>query len=319
MAQISSCETSMSGARRRELKMTQPAFKGFEGWSGARRAHAPAWWRALVTKGVCILVACFAAACGDPQDVAEDPSFSSVQAALTSPSALNPVAWYEASSGKVQLVDTTLIWDDSSGNNDLVQPASGSQPVYSATSWNGNSPAVTFDGSNDFFQFTSGGDLLDAFDGSDQEFSVLITWEPLDLDQDYDLMQWDNNGENGGNSLIELRTNAAGDDEARYRHRRGDGTTSVVNTGTPKFEPDRRITGFVFSGTALTIYDDDDVHLSSGSNDVGSLTLLRFRLGHGDNMPLNGRIAEVVILDTALDQSGYLAYRSYAQDRWGGL
>jgi hypothetical protein len=260
-----------------------------------------------------------APACGGASETDGSSNVSSTREAITDPSDFGPIAWYDASSG-VTVSGGVFTWADSENDFDLTQSTSGNFPSYSATGWDGSEPAVTFDGSNDFLEYpSSSGSLLSELAGSDQEFTVFMTWEPLDLDQDYDLMQWDNGGENGGNSLIELRTNAAGDDEARYRHRRGDGTTSLVNTGTPKFTLDRRTTGFVFSGTALTIYDDDDTHLSSGSNDVGSLTLVRYRLGHGDNMPLNGRIAEVVIVGSALDQSDYDAYRTYAASRWGGL
>jgi hypothetical protein len=302
--------------------MKQRAFNGSGGRIHALGAHSLAVKGAL-TKGVCVLLACSAAACGAVPEADKDPSSSSIQAALSfSPLDLAPVAWYEASSGTVTLAGTAVTeWLDSSGNgHDLTQTSSANRPAYSATSWNGASPSITFDGSNDFLEYpSSSGGLLSPFDGSDQPFTVLITWEPLDLDADYDLMQWDNGGISGGNSLIELRTNAAGDDEARYRHRRGDGTTTLLNTGTPKFELDRRTAGFVFSGTALTIYDGDSTHLSNGSNDVGSLVLVRYRLGHGDNMPLNGRISEVVIIASTLTQSQYSEYRAYAQDRWGGL
>jgi hypothetical protein len=238
------------------------------------------------------------------------------------PAQLQPLAWYEASPATVTLAGTAVSeWRDRSGNgHHLTQTSSGNRPSYSATSWNGASPSVTFDGSNDFLEYpASGGSLLNELAGSDQPFTVLLSWEPLDLDADYDLMQWDNGGVSGGNSLIELRTNAAGGDESRYRHRRGDGINSLLNTSTPKFFLNRRTTGFVFTGTALSIYDGDAVHLNGSSNDQASLTLVRYRLGHGDNMPLNGRISEVVITSWALSQAEYQLYRTYARGKWGGL
>jgi hypothetical protein len=238
------------------------------------------------------------------------------------PQSLAPIAWYRASASTVVTSGTAVTqWQDSSGNGQhLAQVTPTARPSYSATGWNGSSPAVTFDGVDDFLEYaTPTGRLLSDLAGTDKPFTVLLTWEPLDLDADRDLVQWDNGGENGGNSLIELRSNTTGPDEAKYRHRRGDGVTSLLNTGNVRFYLERRTTAFVFSGTALSIYDGGTTHLSASPNDHNALTLVRFRLGAGDNVPLKGRVAELVVTPYALSTSMVDQYRTYAQQTWGGL
>jgi hypothetical protein len=278
-------------------------------------------WRVVLAMntGVCAVIVLCASGCGER---AQTHDAKTVAASGFSPQSLAPLAWYQASPTSVLAsAGAVTQWQDSSGNgHHLVQSNPSVRPQYSATGWNGTLPGVTFDGVDDFLEYSvPNGRLLADLAGEDKPFSVLVTWEPLDLDADYDLVQWDNGGANGGNSLIELRTNTTGPDEAKYRHRRGDGISSLLNTGSVKFTLGRRTTAFVFDGTALTIYDGSATHMNASANDRGPLTLVRFRLGHGDNTPFNGRIAEVVITDYALTAAMYQSYRDYAQQQWGGV
>jgi hypothetical protein len=77
--------------------------------------------------------------------------------------------------------------------------------------------------------------------------------------------------------MIELRTNTTGLDEAKYRHRRGDGVTSLINASNTKFYLARRTTAFVFDGTALSIYDGTATYLAASANGRGAF---RTALGH---------------------------------------
>ncbi len=89
-------------------------------------------------------------------------------------------AWYRAdatgalfsNAGTTAVTDNTTVyqWNESTGTGfNLLQAAAGSRPVFSNTTTLANfNPTVTFDGSNDYLQFTAGTgiNIIDRADGS---------------------------------------------------------------------------------------------------------------------------------------------------------
>lgn len=84
-----------------------------------------------------------------------------------SPGGITPAAWYKADAAGTVFSDAGVTpalnnstihqWNSVIGNFPLLQASSGSRPVFSNTSVLTNfNPTVTFDGSNDWMQFTAG-------------------------------------------------------------------------------------------------------------------------------------------------------------------
>lgn len=67
-------------------------------------------------------------------------------------------AWYDAyAPATITLATGVSAWANrgSTASVDMVQPTGALQPAYSATGWDGNRPALTFDGIDDFLQNTA--------------------------------------------------------------------------------------------------------------------------------------------------------------------
>ena len=66
----------------------------------------------------------------------------------------------------IDSTDGTAIqtWSDLAGTNDLTQATSGSRPVYKTNIFNGN-PVIRFDGTDDFYNLTTGVDITGEFSG----------------------------------------------------------------------------------------------------------------------------------------------------------
>lgn len=104
-------------------------------------------------------------------------TFSVPTARAQNPGGVTPAAWYTAGSsvfsdaGTTAAADNATVqqWNDHTGSFPLLQATTGYRPVFSnaATLANFN-PTVTFDGSNDWMQFTAGAltNIIDRADGT---------------------------------------------------------------------------------------------------------------------------------------------------------
>jgi hypothetical protein len=106
--------------------------------------------------------------------------FAGITARAQSPGGVPVKAWYRAdapatlfsNAGTIPVTDNALVyqWNEYTGTGyNLVQSSAGARPVFSnATTLANFNPTVTFDGSNDFMQFSpaTGVDVIDRATGA---------------------------------------------------------------------------------------------------------------------------------------------------------
>lgn len=100
----------------------------------------------------------------------------SLGANAQAPGGVAPAAWYRSNgslysdAGTTPAADNATVyqWNEAQGTGrNLIQTSAGAQPVFSNSTTLANfNPTVTFDGSNDFLQYTPGAGLIDRADGS---------------------------------------------------------------------------------------------------------------------------------------------------------
>src|SRR5690606_19065456 len=94
-----------------------------------------------------------------------------------SPGGVAPAAWYRAdpprlftNAGTTPVTENSQVyqWNSEVGNFPLLQTSSSRRPVYSVTTHANFHPTVTFDGSNDYMEFTAGTgvNIIDRANGS---------------------------------------------------------------------------------------------------------------------------------------------------------
>jgi len=249
-------------------------------------------------------------------DVSIDLSVKSGVARAWTPSVLTPLAWYHASAAYItESGGAVSAWADRSGHGYTTSQGTGSlQPTYSPTGWNGNKPALSFDGANDFLESTAAG-LADAFNGDDASLSVFAVLK-LNADVDGGVVTWDS----GVTARIRARI-ANGGPIIRLQCTDNTGAEvfkdSTVSLGTSS----GHVVGWVRNGASCTFYVDGNAP-ESATLDVGVITCNSMKVGAGTTGPdmfLNGLLSEVVIMAGARTPADFASFRAYAQSEWGGL
>ena len=236
-----------------------------------------------------------------------------------------PALWLDASDLSASPVSA---WNDKSGNSRNFAQATGAhQPAYSATSFNTSYPGVTFDGSSDFM---SAGDTLDMGTNSLTVMSAVRYAT----------------SNNSGTIIAKTRYAGGAGRWTLYRTLTG----STFGSGTqydtvlqPDFLPgailqvansstSARINGFVLDRStsgSCKIWDNGSNTASAtftgnttDFNNTDQLWLGAFQNPSGTTPPtagsyLNGVIAEVVVVQTAMSDTDRQKLEGYLAWKWG--
>ena len=236
-----------------------------------------------------------------------------------------PALWLDASDLSASPVSA---WNDKSGNSrNFAQATGANQPAYSATSFNTSYPGVTFDGSSDFM---SAGDTLDMRTNSLTVMSVVRYAT----------------GTNPGVIIAKTRYAAGSGRWVLYRAMSGGGLGSGTQYNTvlqPDFLPgailqvadsstSARINGFVLDRStsgSCKIWDNGTntasatfTGNSTDFNNTDELWLGTYQNPSGTTPPtggsyLNGVIAEVVVVQTAMSDTDRQKLEGYLAWKWG--
>jgi hypothetical protein len=210
------------------------------------------------------------------------------------PADITTAAWYDATTGVSDTAGAVDQWDDLSGNNnDLVQTGTNRPTTNSVTLNSLN--VIDFDGSNDSMAHTA------SFATQPASFAAVFVRDTSGADHTI----FDGEGASGRNMLRLRSTNVLaifagsflGTDSITTGPMMASG---VFDDGSSEIRLDG---GTAVSGTTGT--QDLDGGLRVGASTTGASQLL------------NGKIAEIVITDTALSTSDRQKLEGYLAWRWG--
>ena len=241
-----------------------------------------------------------------------------------------PALWLDAAdAGTITLNGSAVSqWNDKSGNSrNFAQATGANQPAYSATSFNTSYPGVTFDGSSDFM---SAGDTLDMGTNSLTVMSavryannnvggtIIGKTRAAGGDGRWSLFRSLSGGSFGGgsqnNSVLFIGGSIAAFAQV------ADSSTSVKIDG---FVADRSTSGSlkIWSNgvsTATASFTGN----STDFNSTDQLLLGAYQNSSGTTPPtagsyLNGVIAEVVVVQTAMSDTDRQKLEGYLAWKWG--
>jgi hypothetical protein len=233
--------------------------------------------------------------------------------ALWSPSALSPLAWYDAQTESTLTKASNLVsqWNDRGTNgNNLTQATSDSRPSYSATGLN-SLPAVTSDGNKLMSRNMTGiGSLTDklavfaAASVSSTGVGPLASWR--------DLLGGDDDADPLNAQLI--ASNSGDADVFAYRNNAFRGTKAVTYDTA-------HIMGSVFDGTNHTMYIDGvagTAVASTGNFSTETFTNLAV-LGNGNATPSywHGALGEMIVVIGEVTTANRQRIEGYLAHRWG--
>jgi hypothetical protein len=237
------------------------------------------------------------------------------------PNSFAPAAWYVASPNDVRRVGNGVVeWFDRSGHNRHLQgPASVAswQPTYSDAGWNGNQPAVTFDGSA-LLRLDHWSDVPT---GDDRAFTVLAVMrsgaasaQPAGV-----ASWWNENGQ--GNVWCQLRT--AGPRTLLDLSRMDPLLMGQVHTDGHDLGALPHVVAWRFGGEVSKLTVDGVTTTSPAQPSLSAIsTDNTFLLGVTSALPtgmFTGDIAELVVVPSSLSDVDVAGFRAYALQKWGGM
>ncbi len=240
---------------------------------------------------------------------------SSGGVALPTPPVAGPEFWYRADLGLT--VGDVETWPDQSGNaRDLTQSDSAQRPSYSTSSFN-SSHGVTFDGVDEILAVTGYNGAIDA-DDAPWTAVLALKWEAVAADKGG--FAFGNSASNSyfhqyrsdgalGNAHAVRRRGSPGDDQAN-------GTATLLDTAP-------HILSIVFTGTAVSLYQDGtvDAMIDGAAQDVGTFDIdnlaLGGKLGTAEGDYGNLTIAEFICYASALSAGDRGTVEAALTTRWG--
>lgn len=218
------------------------------------------------------------------------------------PADLSPHSWWRADTGISTDVDGVYEWTDKSGNSHkLQQPTGANKPDFVASHAPlGGEPAIDFDGINDVL-------YTDLFTKITMPNTI---WVVADLDT-----------AGGGAYRFLTDGGEAADRHAIYVHTTGGPWTYFcggANVGTTASDTDPHYFVARFENSAVNAYlRMDGAELENFNPGDQDLTQLLVGTSIGVANPLDGKVAEVGIVDGALSGANLTFLESYAAARYG--
>jgi methionine-rich copper-binding protein CopC len=232
--------------------------------------------------------------------------------------------WLDASDLSASPVSA---WNDKSGNSrNFAQAAGGNQPAYSATSFNTSYPGVTFDGSSDFM---SAGDTLDMRTNSLTVMSAVRYATGTDSGV---IIAKTRAGGQAGRWVLYRATNGGNlGSGAQYNAVLQEGVLPSVVLQVANSSTSARINGFVLdrSTSGSCKIWDNGANTASATftgnttdfNSADQLWIGAYQNASGTTPPsggyLNGVIAEVVVVQTAMSDTDRQKLEGYLAWKWG--
>jgi hypothetical protein len=205
------------------------------------------------------------------------------------------IGWYEVRPDLVTLSGSECSQVSNriaGGPNPLLQATGTSRPAYSATSWGGTRPGLTFDGTTDVLE---GDGLAASVTGTDQPFTVVMAAQILTLGTSVDIRSLWGFGRNGVDPPLHDLRLPASVSGVIGSGRRDDASTSRVKDAATAVDTNRHIYSLTFTGTRVALHIDgvldanlDGVSTPAADSDVGATTLDTFSVGGIRRIGLSG-------------------------------
>ena len=195
--------------------------------------------------------------------------------------------------------DLVSQWDDQISTNDLVQATGANQPTYSATGFSGSNPCMVFAGSQWMDVAALAATLT-------QPYTMVVIWSATSVPANSDFVY-----SGIGTDIHAFQVNPNG---------------SVGEAGVGKYPtwityaqsyPLTQCAIQVFNGASGKAYVNGVLKVS-GNTDSNSATSLRVGAHHGlyDSYKLNGKIAEIMIIGSAVTNSQISTITNYARYKY---
>jgi len=233
------------------------------------------------------------------------------------PASLAPIAWYKAGSDELTVANGHVAqWNDRSGHgHHLTNGTDAGRPAYDAAGWNSSKPSVTFNGSALLSQAGWG----DVPTGTDQPFTVLAVVETQASSPAGAVVSWWNS-----NDGSDVRCNLAPQgNDAVLDITRGSGNANDQHfTGTSALAAGRHVVAWRFAPNTFTLSGDGSSQTSSAQSPFAGLSFDTFTMGAKTTLPtglFTGKVAEVVVVPSAVADADIARFGDYAQATWGGL
>lgn len=240
------------------------------------------------------------------------------------PEALAPMAWYSAA-GQIDDGDPGSAvaverWHDrTSHDRDVIQEIGMNRPSFDPNGWDGEKPAVSFNGSTAFL-YSHEWDS-DPPTGTESPYTVLAVIEPSTI-QRGGIASW--YGTFGG-GWVAARLASNGTTLTPQSLRYGElvdthGFTSTFNLATG----DKHMIAYRYDG-AGTFWITVDGQPHQPSNQLSTLSNIGadempFLIGWEDahnNYKFAGKMAELIIVDRAISDAEVESFYAYAHEEWG--
>ena len=230
-----------------------------------------------------------------------------------SPAALSPAGWYVASpTDVVQSGQGVSEWTDRSGNGrHVMQSAPSYQPQLVTNGWNGNKPAMSFDGHHFFRRDGWTGSPA----GNESAFTVLAVLKST-ANQESGIAAWWNM-----ERYDHLWTRLTPTGAAAVTRNDDINGQQVLTTPPSSVGTERHVVVWRYSAGDLRIMVDGTPTFSS-QTPIRPLTLETFLIGANSYWPTDmfrGQIAELVVVPSSLSDLDIGKFRTYAQQKWQGL
>lgn len=200
------------------------------------------------------------------------------------------LAWWDSSQGVAVTGSNVTSWTDRKGAYAAVQAVEGSQPLWSATSFNG-APGVTFDGSDD--ELTLGSVPFPTAANTSEMYAVC---QQDALAADTSTRHVFSYGGTAGASRRAL-TRRVSSGTNRGASEIGDGASGIVTTNTSVDLSTRHLLGAIVTGTTTSQFVDSSSNTDTST--IPSTGTTRCRIGSNNSNTAgnfwSGKIRDIII------------------------
>lgn len=200
------------------------------------------------------------------------------------------IAWWDSSQGVSLSGSNVTAWADRKGGYSAVQGTGASQPLWSATSFNG-APGITFDGSDDELTLAS---VPFATSANTSEIYAVCQQDGLAADTGTRHV-FSYGGTAGASRRALVRRVASGVN--RGASEVGDGASGIVTTITGVDFSTRHLVGAIITGTTTSTFVDSSANTDTSTIPATGTT--RTRIGSNNSNTAgnfwNGKIRDIVV------------------------
>ena len=222
-----------------------------------------------------------------------------------------PLAWFDASVASTLTVVSGKVssWASRTNGYTIDQSNATFRPLYSATGYNGNAPAVVFQGASvtDCLRATSGG-LAGYIATGTENFTIAARANITSRAAQQRLLAWDN----ASNTAFSADATSGGVDRVDITSGGAPVDGSQTLTGANK-------TWVILRDTHVTTWVDDTISINNHAFG-GSAPSTVFTVGDNQligNLGIDAALVELIVWPTRISDAHAASARQYLRNKWG--